>query len=358
MSNKYGRPKTSINVNRSLSKAVKRIEGLNLKSSSVASPVDVQTVYQSIEQYMLEMSREEEGGYLYELHSFRDRLEGVLVPAWDLAHTAGAFAALVLPAVDPRVKPDWMLQSHYEEFVMPPAVHTAIDVVVGAAPAATIPYPEPPREVEIEVDQDDFDELLLQVLIAGGHSGYASLSTLKQKFRFYVYGRPTRPYGHVFRLSSIGTFLPEDVTFYNFAAAHADQVLRTAKESGVVFEWGERHGLDSALGWAGVPIWFHASQTILSQDDREVLAVVKDVAIRDSRSVVARDPSAPPLEERESVEAAANRLAFRRTLIEETPREERDPKLRGYSRYSQAGIESRFEQWAKDHKRSGGGAGS
>lgn len=302
---------------------------------------------------MLRISSTDEYGYVFRLLSFRRDLEAVMIPAWDLSHTPAAFAAFVMPAPDPTVKPAWMAQEHYDTYVYPPATAAAVAVVIGAAPAAQVAYPAPPREVSIGPLQEEFDDFFWLIFQAGGHSGYPTQATFTQKIGFVFQRQPDDGYYHEFELSRLPSLFPPGVTFLNLANAHADMIVRTAKDGQVVWEWGSRHGVPASIGWAGVPCWRYVSDMkLISEDMRETLNWASYEAIRSSQSASFQDPLAAIPERREGVDAAADLLAQRQAMLDTAGRDELDPRIRARSRYtSGAGLADLFAQYQQQQQR-------
>jgi len=282
---------------------------------------------------MSRISAEDEFGYVFRLLEFREAMEAALEPAWDAAHNPAAFAAMVIPGPDPRPRPAWMLQEHYAQYVYTAAMDAAIVAVVGAAPAAQVAMPKAPRDVDIRPEQEDFDSLFWEILLAGGHSGYPTHATFTQKLPFTMLGMPEDGWYHEFELANLSSLFPPGVTFLNIANAHAEMIVRTAKEAKVVFEWGERHGVPSSIGFAGVPVWPHVKdRKLISEDDRETLKFASASAIRGSQSIGFRDPLVAYPEEREGQIAAANLLAERQNIQDRKAPEQLEPRAR--SRYT------------------------
>jgi hypothetical protein len=324
--------------------AVRRTANYSVGSAAVASTHHIAIFYANLEREMNRHSRDDPNGYVNQLIAHRVGFDAAIIPAWDVAHTnpgaAGAPAApaaLVFPATgDPRGKPIWMEQEDYDYYICPPALDAAITAAVAAAPAGPVAYPDPPTDYDrCGPLQEEFDALLWQILLAGGHSGYPTQATFTQCLDFTFKSIPADGDAYCFHLSDLPMFLPSGITFLNIANAHADMIVRTAKESHVVFEWGRRHKVPAAIGYAGVPCWPHVKDTkLVSEDMRETLEYASLAAIRDSQSISFMDPAVAHPERREGVDRAADLLAQRQELLDRSRPNELDPRIRARSRYS------------------------
>lgn len=289
---------------------------------------------------MNDASNDDPNGYIGQLVAHRAQFDGIMIPAWNLAHNnpplAAAPAALVFPGADPRGCPIWMEQEDYDEFICPPALDALITAAVNAAPAGPVPYPDPPVNYDSILPlQVEFDALLWQIFLAGGHSGYPSQGTFTQCLDFTFKNLPPDGQAYCFHLSDVYQLLPQDVTFLNIANAHADMIIRTAREQSVKFTWGLRHGVPENIAYAGVPCWREVRDPkLVSVDMKETLNNASLAAIRDSQSYMFQDPRTPYPENREGVDLAADILAERQRLLDSADPNVLDPRIRARTRYT------------------------